>query len=199
MPKRIFDFFVATIFIVLLSPFFLLIAIGIALDSRGGVFYKQTRTGRGGAPFKIWKFRTMRTDADRIGGALTVGDRDPRVTPFGYFLRKYKMDELPQLFNVWAGEMSLVGPRPEVPRYTDLYTVAQREVLSVPPGITDFASIQFADESELLAAVENPEQFYIATLMPQKLALNLKYIATQNFYTDIEILFNTIKKIISKK
>jgi lipopolysaccharide/colanic/teichoic acid biosynthesis glycosyltransferase len=159
------------------------------------VFYIQTRVGKDNRNFKLFKFRTMHADADEKG-LLTVGGRDPRVTSIGYYLRKYKLDELPQLFNVLVGTMSLVGPRPEVNKYVDLYNTQQLQVLSVKPGITDFASLEFIDENELLAKSSNPEETYINKIMPEKLTLNLKYIAQQNFVTDIKIIINTLLKIV---
>jgi lipopolysaccharide/colanic/teichoic acid biosynthesis glycosyltransferase len=195
MLKRIFDIFFSLIgLIVLLIPF-LLITFLISIDSKGGIFYKQTRVGKGGVDFKLFKFRSMRTDADK-SGLLTVGGRDSRITKIGYTLRKYKIDELPQLINVLLGEMSLVGPRPEVRRYVDMYTPEQMQVLSVKPGITDYASIEYSNENELLGNAENPEEVYINEIMPAKLKLNLKYIAEQGILTDLKIIVNTIKKIV---
>lgn len=159
------------------------------------IFYLQTRVGRNGQDFKLFKFRTMHTNADQKG-LLTVGGHDPRVTKIGYYLRKYKLDELPQLFNVLFGTMSLVGPRPEVRKYVDLYTDEQRHVLSVRPGITDFASLEFINENDLLAKSVNPEQTYINEIMPAKLALNARYIEQQGVLTDFKIIFNTILKIV---
>jgi len=167
----------------------------IIINSGFPVFYLQTRVGKHNRDFKLFKFRTMRTDSDKKG-LLTVGGRDPRITGIGYYLRKYKIDELPQLFNVLLGSMSLVGPRPEVRKYVDLYNAEQLMVLSVKPGITDFASLQFINENDLLSASSNPEQTYITEVMPQKLALNKKYIQEQGLATDIKIILATIKKII---
>ncbi|MEY4927545.1 MAG: putative undecaprenyl-phosphate galactose phosphotransferase [Bacteroidota bacterium] len=195
--KRFSDLFFALFALLLLAPFLGLLAAIIALNSRGGVLYRQIRIGKNGLPFAIFKFRTMYADADKRG-LLTVGDRDPRVTPVGFYLRKYKIDELPQLLNVLLGEMSLVGPRPEVQRYTDLYTAEQRKVLTVKPGITDYASIEYADESELLAKANDPEKTYIEEIMPAKLALNRRYIAEQGVLTDIKILALTVLKIVGK-
>lgn len=159
------------------------------------IFYLQTRVGRNGHDFKLFKFRTMHLNADKMG-LLTVGGKDPRVTGIGYYLRKYKLDELPQLFNVLFGTMSLVGPRPEVRKYVDLYSDEQRKVLSVRPGITDFASLEFINENDLLAKSNNPEQTYINEVMPAKLALNSRYIEQQGILTDFKIIMNTIFKII---
>ncbi len=159
------------------------------------VFYFQTRVGLNNTNFKLFKFRTMSKDADKKG-LLTVGGRDPRVTAIGYYLRKYKLDELPQLFNVLFGSMSLVGPRPEVRKYVDLYTPDQQRVLLVKPGITDFASLEYINENDLLAASSNPEETYIKEIMPAKLALNLKYIDEQSFGVDVKVILDTIKKIV---
>lgn len=159
------------------------------------LFYLQTRVGKKGKDFKLFKFRTMHLDADKKG-LLTVGGRDPRVTSIGYYLRKYKLDELPQLFNVLFGTMSLVGPRPEVRKYVDLYTKEQQQVLSVKPGITDFASLEYINENDLLAKSNNPEKTYIEEIMPAKLALNMKYIQQQSILVDFKIILNTIFKII---
>lgn len=196
MIKRIFDISIALLFIVLLSPLLLLIALLIKLDSKGSVLFKQVRVGKGNIDFKIWKFRTMYLDAEKMG-QLTIGGRDPRVTKVGYVLRKYKLDELPQFFNVLFGEMSFVGPRPEVRRYVSLYTQQQKRVLEVKPGITDYASIEYSNENELLSKAANPEQTYIDEIMPAKLLLNLKYIAEQGFVTDLKIIGKTIMKILT--
>lgn len=195
MLKRVFDIVAAFIGLVLLSPFFFFLSLWIALDSRGGVFYRQARVGRYGKDFYLWKFRSMRPDSDKKG-LLTVGGRDPRVTRAGYFLRKYKLDELPQLINVLAGDMSLVGPRPEVRKYVNMYTPAQLRVLDVRPGITDFASIEYVNENELLAKSPDPEKTYIEEVMPAKLTLNLKYIEEKSFATDVKLIFRTLGKIV---
>jgi lipopolysaccharide/colanic/teichoic acid biosynthesis glycosyltransferase len=193
--KRFFDITCSLIGIILLLPFFIIVSFLIIANSGFPVFYVQTRVGKNSRNFRLFKFRTMYTDADEKG-LLTVGGRDPRVTGIGYYLRKYKLDELPQLFNVLFGTMSLVGPRPEVNKYVDLYNTQQLQVLSVKPGITDFASLEFIDENELLAKSSNPEETYINQIMPEKLTLNLKYIAQQCFTTDIKIIFNTLLKIV---
>ena len=193
--KRIFDLFFAFIGILLLLPIYLLIAILIKFDSKGEVLYKQERIGKDGIPFYVLKFRTMVPDAFSKG-ALTVGSRDPRVTGVGFYLRKYKLDELPQLFNVLFGEMSFVGPRPEVKKYTDLYNENQRVVLSVKPGITDYASIKYRNENDLLAQSSDPEKLYIEEIMPEKLNLNLKYINDNNVFKDIKIIINTFYTIV---
>lgn len=194
--KRIFDLFFSLIGLLILSPFFIIISLLILIDSKGGVFYRQVRVGLDGKDFKLFKFRSMRTDADK-GSLITIGGRDSRITKMGYFIRKYKIDELPQLLNVLLGDMSLVGPRPEVRRYVDLYTDEQKKVLTVKPGITDYASIEYRNENELLGKAENPEETYINEIMPAKLNLNLKYIAEQGMWTDFKIIFSTVKKVIS--
>jgi len=193
--KRLFDLIICLPAVFLLLPVFILIAIWIKIDSHGPVFYLQERIGLNRMPFRIFKFRTMRINADQQG-LLTVGGRDPRVTASGYYLRKFKLDELPQLINVLIGNMSLVGPRPEVKKYVDLYSQTQMKVLTVKPGITDYASIAYADENELLARSADPEKTYIEEVMPAKLQLNLKYIEEQGVLTDLRIIFQTIQKIL---
>ena len=192
--KQLFDIVCSFIGIIILLPVFIIISLLIAFDSRGGIFYRQIRVGKNNKDFSLLKFRTMQTNSDKKG-LLTVGSRDSRVTRIGYYLRKYKLDELPQLFNVLFGSMSLVGPRPEVRRYVDLYNEEQKKVLTVKPGITDYASIEYANENEILAKAENPEQTYITEIMPHKLSLNLKYINEQSFSTDMKIILKTIAKI----
>ncbi len=194
MIKRLFDIVAALLGIIILSPLLLIIALLIAIDSRGGIFYKQSRVGKDMKEFYLFKFRTMFSDSDKKG-LLTVGMRDSRITKIGYTLRKYKLDELPQLFNVLNGTMSIVGPRPEVPKYVAMYTADQKKVLSVKPGITDYASIEYANENAILAKAENPEELYIKEVMPAKLALNEKYIQEMGFATDLKIIFKTIGKI----
>jgi lipopolysaccharide/colanic/teichoic acid biosynthesis glycosyltransferase len=196
MIKRCFDIFASFIGLLLLSPFFIIIAIVILIDSRGGVFYKQVRVGKNNKDFKLFKFRSMSTGSDKKG-LLTVGGRDSRITRSGYFIRKYKLDELPQLLNVLFGDMSLVGPRPEVRKYVDMYNAEQMKVLSVKPGITDYASIEYSNENELLAKSSEPEKTYIEEIMTAKLLLNQKYIAEQGLLTDLKIIFKTIAKIAS--
>ena len=194
MAKRFFDLLVSTVMLVLLNPLLLVLALAVKFSSKGPVFYMQERIGKNENPFRIFKFRTMFLDADKKG-LLTVGGRDPRVTPVGYFLRKYKLDELPQLFNVVLGEMSLVGPRPEVKRYVEMYSVEQKKVLEVNPGITDYASIEYANENELLGKADDPEKMYVEEIMPAKLKLNLKYLREQSFLVDLKIIFKTAMKI----
>jgi lipopolysaccharide/colanic/teichoic acid biosynthesis glycosyltransferase len=193
--KITFDFVVSIVAILVLIPLFLIISFLIKIDSKGPIIFKQVRVGRNGKEFKIYKFRTMVTDAEKLGKQITVG-RDPRITRVGYFLRKFKLDELPQLFNVLKGDMSLVGPRPEVPRYTQLYNEEQKKVFTVRPGITDYASIKYRNENEILAKSEDPEKTYIEVIMPDKLKLNLKYIEEQSLWLDIKIIFMTLYKII---
>lgn len=195
--KRLFDIIASFFGLLLLSPVFVVMAIWIKLDSAGPVFYKQVRVGKDGKDFELYKFRSMRVGSDKKG-LLTVGGRDPRVTTSGYFIRKYKLDEFPQLINVLKGEMSLVGPRPEVRRYVDLYTPAQMRVLSVRPGITDMASIRYRNENDLLEKAEDPEQFYIDVIMQDKLNINLEYVDKGSFLFDIRMIFSTLKEIVTK-
>jgi lipopolysaccharide/colanic/teichoic acid biosynthesis glycosyltransferase len=193
--KRLFDIFASLLGIIILLPFFLIVAICIVVGSGLPIFYLQTRVGKGSSDFKLFKFRTMRKDADQKG-LLTVGGRDSRVTAIGYYLRKYKIDELPQLFNVLFGTMSLVGPRPEVRKYVNMYTKEQQQILSVKPGITDFASLEYFSENELLAQSVDPEKTYIAEIMPAKLALNARYIQERNLRVDFQIIFKTLSRIM---
>jgi lipopolysaccharide/colanic/teichoic acid biosynthesis glycosyltransferase len=194
--KRALDIVIAIIILVFFLPLGLLISLLIVLESKGGVFYKQERVGLNGKPFGLLKFRSMRPNADRLG-QLTVGDRDPRVTNIGHFIRKYKLDEFPQFINVLIGDMSIIGPRPEVKKYVDLYTIEQRTILKVKPGITDYASIEYFDESRLLGESENPEQTYVQEIMPAKLILNKKYLDNPTIFHDLKIMWLTFKKIIS--
>lgn len=196
MLKRFFDLFLSFVLLILLLPFFLIIAIAIKFNSKGPVFYLQTRVGFRGNDFQIFKFRTMYTGSDK-SGLLTVGGNDSRITTAGLFLRKYKIDEFPQLINVLIGDMSLVGPRPEVRKYVNLYTDEQKKVLMVKPGITDYASIQFANENEILGNATDPEKEYINVIMPAKLQLNLKYIHENGFIKDVKILAATLARIVT--
>lgn len=196
MVKRCFDIFASFIGLLLLLPVFIVISIIIVLDSKGGVFYRQVRVGKNNVDFKLYKFRSMATGSDKKG-LLTVGGKDSRVTRSGYYIRKYKLDELPQLLNVLFGDMSLVGPRPEVRKYVEMYNAEQLKVLSVKPGITDYASIEYSNENELLAKSSEPEKTYIEEIMPAKLLLNQKYISEQGLLTDLRIIFKTIAKIAS--
>ena len=194
MLKRIFDIILSLFGLIILLPFMLIIAIFIKLDSKGTVFFKQVRVTKNGREFKIFKYRTMRVGSDKYR-QITVG-KDNRITKVGAFLRKYKLDEIPQLINVLIGDMSLVGPRPEVPKYVALYTDEQKEILKVRAGITDYASIEFSDENDLLASEEDPEKAYIEKVMPKKIELNKKYLSEISILTDIKIILLTIKKIL---
>ena len=194
MLKRIFDITLSLFGLIILLPFMLIIAILIKFDSKGPIFFKQIRVTKGGREFKILKYRTMRVGSDKYS-QITVG-KDERITKIGSFLRKYKLDEIPQLINVLIGDMSLVGPRPEVPKYVALYTDEQKEILKVRAGITDYASIEFSDENDLLASEEDPEKAYIEKIMPKKIELNKKYLSETSVLTDIRIILLTIKKIL---
>jgi len=193
--KRLFDFTAALGGLILLSPLFLLISILIKSDSDGPIFYRQIRVGKGGRDFQLLKFRSMKCNSDEQG-LLTVGDKDSRITKTGYYLRKYKLDELPQLINVLKGEMSFVGPRPEVRKYVDLYNAEQKTVLNVRPGITDIASIRYKNESEILKQSDDPEKFYIENIMPDKLSMNISYLKESSFFRDVKIIFQTLKAIV---
>ncbi len=197
MAKRTFDLLAAGVGLLLLSPLFVVVALAIKLDSQGPVFFRQARVGRGGRTFRIVKFRTMRERAEEAGGQLTVAG-DPRVTRVGALLRKSKVDELPQLFNVVVGDMSLVGPRPEVPRYVAHYDARQRRVLDVRPGITDPASIAYRDENDLLDAATDPEAVYLDEIMPAKLEMNLAYLQRRSLAGDIAIIFRTFGRILRR-
>ena len=176
------------------SPLLIIIYIAIVIESRGGGFYMQTRVGKDGKNFKLYKFRSMRVDSDSKS-QITIGARDPRITKTGLFVRRFKIDELPQLLNVLKGDMSLVGPRPEVPLYVDMYTEKQRRVLSVLPGITDYASIRYVDENEILGKAENPHQTYIDEILPNKLKLNMEYIENRSVKEYFKVIFLTLVKI----
>lgn len=189
--KRLFDVVCSFFGLLVLSPLFVFLSLWVGLGSKGGVFYKQKRVGRFNKDFTLYKFRSMRVGSDKKG-LLTIGGKDSRVTKAGFFIRKYKLDELPQLLNVLKGDMSFVGPRPEVRKYVDMYTERQLKVLDVRPGITDLASIKYRNENDLLAAADNPEKYYIDVVMQDKLALNLQYIETRSFFGDIKLIFKTI-------
>lgn len=189
--KRLFDIVASGIGLILLSPLFLVLAIWIKLDSEGPVFYRQLRVAKGNMDFKIFKFRSMRIGSDK-GSLITIGGHDSRITKSGYFIRKYKLDELPQLINVFIGDMSLVGPRPEVRKYVNLYTEEQLHVLDVRPGMTDIASVKYRNENELLGDKENPDEYYIKVVMQDKLKLNLEYIENRSLFGDIRLIFKTI-------
>ncbi len=191
---RIFDILFATLGLVILSPLLIFVYVAIVLESRGGGFYRQERTGRYGKPFRLIKFRSMYVNADKHG-LITVGGHDNRITRVGYYIRKYKIDELPQLINVVKGDMSIVGPRPEVKKYTDLYTEEQRKILDVRPGITDYASIKYVDENEILGTSDNPERTYIEHIMPDKIKLNMIYISQNDIKEYFKIIFLTLTNI----
>ncbi|MDZ4663639.1 MAG: sugar transferase [Bacteroidota bacterium] len=193
---RLFDIIFSFLGLIILLPFFILIGVFIKLSSAGAVFFIQQRVGKDNVDFNLIKFRTMKADADKKG-LLTIGGRDPRITVVGFFLRKFKLDELPQLINVLFGDMSLVGPRPEVRKYVDLYSIEQKRVLSVRPGITDNASLNYFNENELLAKSSNPEQTYITEIMPAKLTLNMKFINEPDLASYFGIIFRTIGKVLS--
>ena len=195
--KRLFDIVASGCGLLVLSPIFLVVAIWIKLDSHGPVFYRQVRVGYKNKDFRIFKFRSMRIGSDK-GSLVTIGGRDPRITRSGYFIRKYKLDELPQLINVFVGDMSLVGPRPEVRHYVDYWTPEQIHVLDVRPGITDPASIKFRNENELMGQAEDPEDYYINVIMQEKIKLYLEYVENASFMYDLMLIFKTFKVIISE-
>lgn len=195
--KRIFDIVMSGLGLICLSPLFLVLAVWIKSDSPGPVFYRQVRVGRGNKDFRLFKFRSMRPDSDKLG-LITVGGHDPRVTRSGYYIRKYKLDEFPQLINVFVGDMSLVGPRPEVRKYVDLYTPEQLRVLNVRPGITSLASIRYRNENEILAKAEDPDKAYVEQIMPDKIAIDLEYVENASLTNDIRLIFKTFGEIIRK-
>ena len=195
MTKRIFDIVASGCGLIVLSPLFLIFAIWIKLDSKGPVFYRQVRVGRNNRDFRIFKFRSMKEGADN-GSLVTIGGHDSRITRSGYILRRFKLDELPQLINVFTGDMSLVGPRPEVRHYVNYWTPEQMRVLDVRPGITDPASIRFRNENDLLDKAENPEEYYINVIMQEKIRLYLEYVGNQSLWYDIKLIFQTIKVVI---
>ena len=196
--KRIFDIVASGLGLLVLSPLFLIIAIWIKLDSPGPVFYRQVRVGRHNKDFRIFKFRSMRVGSDK-GSLVTIGGHDPRVTRSGYFIRKFKIDELPQLINVFIGDMSLVGPHPEVRHYVNYWTPEQMHVLDVRPGITDPASIKFRNENELMEKAESPEDYYINVIMQEKIKLYLEYVRNASFWYDIQLIFKTFWVIVSER
>lgn len=196
--KRLFDIVASGLGLVFISPLFFVLAIWIKMDSKGPVFYRQVRVGRGNKDFRIFKFRSMRVGADK-GSLVTIGGHDPRVTRSGYFIRKFKFDELPQLINVFIGDMSLVGPRPEVRHYVDYWTPEQMHVLDVRPGITDPASIKFRNENELMEQAEDPEKYYIEVIMQEKIRLYLEYVEKHSFLYDIGLIFKTFFVIVHER
>jgi lipopolysaccharide/colanic/teichoic acid biosynthesis glycosyltransferase len=192
--KRLFDLFFSIVFIIVFAPLFLCIGILIKCDDGGAVFFRQLRVGKNSSPFYLWKFRTMKPNSES-GGQLTVGARDMRITRIGIYLRKYKIDELPQMWNIVLGDMSVVGPRPEVPKYVALYSESDKVVLSVRPGLTDYASLDYFSENELLAASADPEKTYREEIMPAKLKLNKQYIEEMGLLTDLKIIARTVRAI----
>ena len=196
--KRLFDIVASGLGLIVLSPLFLILAIWIKLDSKGPVFYRQVRVGLHNKDFRIFKFRSMRVGADK-GSLVTIGGHDPRITRSGYFIRKFKFDELPQLINVFIGDMSLVGPRPEVRHYVDYWTLEQMHVLDVRPGITDPASIKFRNENELMEKADDPEKYYIEVIMQEKIKLYLEYVEKHSFFYDIALIFRTFWVIVSER
>lgn len=194
--KRIFDIAASVCGLIVLSPLFLILAVWIKLDSKGPVFYRQVRVGKNNKDFRIFKFRSMRAGSDK-GSLVTIGGRDPRITRSGHFIRKFKLDELPQLINVFVGDMSLVGPRPEVRHYVNYWTPEQMHVLDVRPGITDSASIKFRNENDLLDKAKNPEEYYINVIMQEKIRLYLEYVENHSLWYDIKLIFKTIKVVLT--
>lgn len=195
--KRFLDIIFSGLGLICLSPLFVFLALWVKLDSPGPVFYRQVRVGRNNRDFKLYKFRSMRVDSDKKG-LITIGGHDPRVTQSGYYIRKYKLDEFPQLINVFLGDMSLVGPRPEVRRYVDLYTAEQLHVLDVRPGITDMASIYYRNENELLEKANNPEKYYREVIMQDKLRINLEYVRNHSVIGDFRMILKTLFVVIAK-
>jgi lipopolysaccharide/colanic/teichoic acid biosynthesis glycosyltransferase len=196
MVKRLFDIAFSFLGLAALFPLFVLIIILMKLDSKGPVFYKGERIGKDGKPFKMYKFRTMSADADRMGDSPSCADDDPRITRIGAFLRKYKLNEIPQLINVLNGEMSFVGPRPEVPSEVETYSEEERRILTVKPGITDYASIAFHNEGEILKGSSDPHQAYREKIKPGKLRLALKYVDESSFWVDLKILLGTFLTLV---
>lgn len=196
--KRIFDILASGLGLVCLSPLFVVLVIWIKCDSKGSVFYRQARVGKNNKDFRLFKFRSMRPNSDKFG-LITVGGHDPRVTRSGYYIRKYKLDELPQLINVFKGDMSIVGPRPEVRHYVNYWTPEQMHILDVRPGITDPASIKFHNENELMEKTENPEDYYINVIMQEKIKLYLEYVQNVSFWYDIKLIFKTFRVIITER
>jgi len=195
MLSRLFDIVFSLIWLIVLAPLFLVIAILIKLEDKGPVFYQGVRVGRLGKPFRMFKFRTMVVHAEKIGGPSTAND-DPRITKVGKIIRKYKLDEIPQLINVLRGEMSFVGPRPEVQYYVNMFTEEEKKILIVKPGITDWASLWNSDEGAILAGSKDPEKTYMEKIRPEKIRLQLKYVKEHSFWVDMAIIFRTLMKLI---
>lgn len=194
--KRAFDLIIAIVVLIVFLPLFLIVGMLIMMESKGGIFFKQKRIGKDLIPFNILKFRTMYVNAE-AKGKLTVGSKDSRITKIGFWIRKYKIDELPQFINVAKGEMSIVGPRPEVSKYVNLYSNIQKKVLSIKPGITDYASLKYFEENKLLGESLNPEETYVKEIMPEKLKINLEYLEKNSFKNDLIIIWKTFLRIIS--
>lgn len=197
MTKRLFDLFFSFWGLLFLSPFFLLIGLLIKIDSKGSIFFIQKRVGRNNINFQLVKFRTMREDSERIR-SLTIGEKDNRITKLGYYLRKYKLDELPQLYNVFIGDLSIVGPRPELSKYVDQYKIEYNAILTLRPGLTDISSIVFRNENRILSSIKEPEVFYIRNILPRKINYNIQYINNQSICLDIYIIFKTLWVIFKK-
>jgi len=197
--KRLFDIIFSLVGLLVLSPLLIYIVLRIKLDSKGPIFYRGKRIGRFGKPFLIYKFRTMYADADKMRGGLSAGDDDPRITKFGRSIRSYKLNELPQLINVLKGEMSFVGPRPEVEQYVEIYTEEEKAILSVRPGITDYASIKFHNEGEILSGSPDPDKTYEEVIRPEKLRLQLEYVRNHSLWVDLMVLFKTLWTLIKTR
>ena len=193
--KRVFDLILASVVLFISFPFFVFFSIAIKLDSKGGVFYRAKRTGKNSRVFKMYKFRSMFENADKIK-IFSTSEDDSRITKIGKLMRKYKIDEIPQLMNILKGEMSFVGPRPEVPYYTSMFKGEEKDILSIKPGFTDFASVKFRNEAELLKGSDNPDKAYEELIRPEKIRLQLKYMQKRNFWLDIKIVLKTISKVL---
>ena len=193
--KRTLDICISLLILALFLPFGLVLMVFISLESAGGVFYLQERVGQNGQLFKLIKFRSMRPNADN-GSQITIGNRDPRITRIGYFIRRFKIDEFPQFINVIKGDMSIVGPRPEVPHYVKLYTAEQKKVLAAKPGITDYASLAYFNENEILAKAADPQKVYLEQIMPAKIELNQRYLSDPSLFKDLKIIWLTALKIV---
>lgn len=195
--KRIFDLIASSFAIIIFSPVLIIVSLSIKLYDSGPVFYRAPRTGKNNVPFKMFKFRSMVLNADKIGAASTTLS-DPRITPIGQFLRKHKLDEIPQLFNVLLGQMSIIGPRPEIKKFTDLFNEQEKMILSVKPGISDYASVKFSDEGKILEGSDDPDKAYFELIRPKKIELQLQYVKEKSLATDLKIIFLTLAAIIKK-